>query len=143
VASTEGQVRAERKSLVSVIPTVATLRRREPESWSEAVSHKPDNHTEPEVAVAAKVSPKTKFDEPLEVVADPSLSVPEKAAALDQWEADEIALQTADDEGMAGGSEPDKLDDVNKAKTLLEKTSVSPGIVIELPDGTLKKPGSA
>jgi hypothetical protein len=43
------------------------------------------------------------FKRPMEVVEASSLSVGEKFTILRAWEADERALQRAEDEGMGGG----------------------------------------
>ena len=59
------------------------------------------------------------FDAPLEVVADPSLSVPEKAKALEDLEQDARQLAIASSEGMSGG-EPTALAEVLQAKEGLE-----------------------
>jgi len=81
---------------------------------------KSQSSRQPDAAAAttAKSSPQTVFDHPIEVLTDKSLTDPEKSAVLEQWAADEIALQVADDEGMAGGS-PTALDHVNAARSLL------------------------
>ncbi len=78
----------------------------------------PSNEPDAPAATTAKSSPQTVFDHPIDVLIDNSLSDPEKSAFLDQWAADEIALQVADDEGMAGGR-PTALDHVNAARSLL------------------------
>jgi hypothetical protein len=62
--------------------------------------------------------PATHFDEPHEVVADPSLSKPQKVKALDTLEQDARQLSEASAEGMAGG-ERTKLHEVLKAKDKL------------------------
>jgi hypothetical protein len=43
------------------------------------------------------------FKRPMEVVDADDISVAEKLALLEGWEADERALQRAEDEGMGGG----------------------------------------
>ena len=69
--------------------------------------------------IDAKVQkPANHFDEPRQVVADPSLTKPEKAKALDTLEQDARQLSEAASEGMAGG-ERTKLHDVLKAKDKL------------------------
>ncbi len=70
------------------------------------------------LADAAKISPTTVFNDPGKVVSADRLTKKEKAAILTQWESDAIALQTATDEGMSGGSRP-RLDEVKSAQTLL------------------------
>ena len=62
--------------------------------------------------------PATHFDEPHEVVADSSLSKPQKGKALDALEQDARQLSEASAEGMAGG-ERTKLHEVLKAKDAL------------------------
>jgi hypothetical protein len=62
--------------------------------------------------------PATHFDEPQEVVADSSLSKPQKVKALDTLEQDARQLSEASAEGMAGG-ERTKLHEVLKAKDTL------------------------
>ena len=62
--------------------------------------------------------PAVHFEEPLDVVADPSLSKPQKAKALDTLEQDARQLSEASAEGMAGG-ERTKLHEVLKAKEAL------------------------
>jgi hypothetical protein len=62
--------------------------------------------------------PATHFDEPHEVVADSSLSEPQKVKALDALEQDARQLSEASAEGMAGG-ERSKLLEVLKAKDTL------------------------
>ena len=59
------------------------------------------------------------FDAPHQVVADPALSKPEKAKALDDLEQDARQLATASSEGMDGG-EPTALSEVLQAKEALE-----------------------
>lgn len=51
----------------------------------------------------AKVNPAREFARPTDVVAADGLALAEKLAILSAWEADERALQRAEDEGMAGG----------------------------------------
>lgn len=72
------------------------------------------------LAEAARISPATVFNAPEDVVKNKRLSTPQKVEILDQWQADAEALQTATDEGMAGDTSADELDDVNKAKTKVE-----------------------
>ena len=60
----------------------------------------------------AKVQkPSANFDEPQEVVVDPSLSKAQKVEALDTLEQDARQLAEASSEGMGGG-EPNKLHEV-------------------------------
>jgi hypothetical protein len=62
--------------------------------------------------------PATYFEEPHEVVADPSLSKAQKAEALNTLEQDARQLAEASSEGMAGG-ERSKLHDVLIAEDVL------------------------
>ena len=62
------------------------------------------------------------LDAPIEVVADPSLSKPEKAKALEDLEQDARQLAIASSEGMSGG-EPTALAEVLHAKEALELPS--------------------
>ena len=59
------------------------------------------------------------FDEPHEVVADPSLSKARKVEALDMLEQDARQLAEATSEGMSGG-ERNKLHEVLIAKKMLD-----------------------
>jgi hypothetical protein len=68
--------------------------------------------------------PATRFDEPHQVVADSSLSRPEKVKALDTLEQDARQLSEASAEGMAGG-ERTKLHEVLKAKDTVTPTAKS------------------
>ncbi len=63
--------------------------------------------------------PHAQFDQPSEVVADPSLSKAEKAAALATMEQDARQLSTASAEGMGGG-EASNLREVLVAEETLE-----------------------
>ena len=63
------------------------------------------------------------FDAPVEVVADPSLSMPEKVKALEDLEQDARQLAIASSEGMSGG-EPTALAEVLQAKEVLEPPPV-------------------
>jgi hypothetical protein len=51
----------------------------------------------------AKLNPARKFQRPMDVVAAHDMAVAERLAILRAWEADERALQRAEDEGMGGG----------------------------------------
>jgi hypothetical protein len=51
----------------------------------------------------AKLNPAGEFKRPMIVVAASDINVAEKLAILRAWEADERALQRAEDEGMGGG----------------------------------------
>ena len=62
--------------------------------------------------------PAAHFDQPHEVVVDPSLSKPQKVKALDTLEQDARQLSEASAEGMAGG-ERSKLHEVLEAKSRL------------------------
>jgi hypothetical protein len=66
-----------------------------------------------------KTQPQENFDAPHQVVADPALSKPEKAKALDDLEQDARQLAAASSEGMSGG-EPTALAEVLQAKGALE-----------------------
>ena len=63
--------------------------------------------------------PHLRFDDPHEVVADPSLSKDEKVKALQSLEQDAMQLSIAAGEGMGGG-EPSNLDEVLDAKGSLD-----------------------
>ena len=47
--------------------------------------------------------PNRTFEHPMDVVAAEDIGVAEKLTILEAWEADERALQRAEDEGMGGG----------------------------------------
>jgi hypothetical protein len=49
------------------------------------------------------VDPNRAFKRPMDVVEAEDIGVAEKLAILEAWEADERALQRAEDEGMGGG----------------------------------------
>jgi hypothetical protein len=51
----------------------------------------------------AKINPSRAFDRPMDVVEADDMPANEKLAILKAWEADERALQRAEDEGMGGG----------------------------------------
>ena len=51
----------------------------------------------------AGINPARKFRRPMDVVGAVGMTVLEKLAILRAWEADERALQRAEDEGMGGG----------------------------------------
>jgi hypothetical protein len=51
----------------------------------------------------AKLNPASEFKRPMNVVAASDIATAEKLAILRAWEADERALQRAEDEGMGGG----------------------------------------
>jgi hypothetical protein len=59
-----------------------------------------------------------RFKHPMDVVEAPGIPVAEKLSILKAWEADERALQRAEDEGMAGG-EHAHLQRVREALTRL------------------------
>ena len=67
--------------------------------------------------------PHAYFDEPQEVMIDPTLSKEQKEVVLDTLEQDARQLSVASAEGMADG-EPTMLHDVLKAKTSLELPSI-------------------
>ena len=69
----------------------------------------------------AKVQkPSAHYDEPQEVVVDPSLSIAQKVKALDTLEQDARQLAEASTEGMGGG-ERNKLHDVLTAEKALAR----------------------
>jgi hypothetical protein len=77
------------------------------------------------VALADKlVSPEEHYDQPLDVVIDPTLSLDDKTTALDNWELNERMVQVASDEGMTGGT-PNRLDEVGEAKSKLGLSAIS------------------
>jgi hypothetical protein len=49
------------------------------------------------------VDPNRAFKRPMDVVAAEDIGVAQKLAILEAWEADERALQRAEEEGMGGG----------------------------------------
>jgi hypothetical protein len=49
------------------------------------------------------LDPNRTFNRPMDVVEADDIGVAEKLAILEAWEADERALQRAEDEGMGGG----------------------------------------
>ena len=51
----------------------------------------------------AGINPARRFRRPMDVVGAIGMTVLEKLAILRAWEADERALQRAEDEGMGGG----------------------------------------
>lgn len=75
----------------------------------------------------------TNFDAPLEVVADPSRSKPEKAEVLEQLEQDARQLAIASGEGMSEG-EPTALAEVLHAKEALELPPVDFAYALVLKD---------
>lgn len=52
---------------------------------------------------AAKLNPSRTFQRPMDVVEAADIPASAKLAVLRAWEADERALQRAEDEGMGGG----------------------------------------
>jgi len=68
----------------------------------------------------AKLNPASGFKRPMNVVASSDIAVAEKFAILRAWEADERALQRAEDEGMGGG-EHAHLQRVQEALALLDE----------------------
>ena len=68
--------------------------------------------------------PHAHFGRPRDVIADPSLSKEEKAAALEALERDARLLTTATQEGMTGGEES-KLGEVLDAKKALEESAAT------------------
>ena len=63
--------------------------------------------------------PSAVFQDPMEVVRAEGLSMNEKREILRVWEEDARELQVAANENMGGG-EPDRLQDVLRAKAALE-----------------------
>ena len=51
----------------------------------------------------ARLNPAARFRRPMDVVEAAGIAAEEKLAILRAWEADERALQRAEDEGMGGG----------------------------------------
>jgi hypothetical protein len=51
----------------------------------------------------AGINPARRFRRPIDVIGAMGMTVLEKLAILKAWEADERALQRAEDEGMGGG----------------------------------------
>jgi hypothetical protein len=68
----------------------------------------------------AKLNPASEFKRPMNVVAASGIAASEKLAILRAWEADERALQRAEDEGMGGG-EHAHLHRVQEALARLEE----------------------
>jgi hypothetical protein len=68
--------------------------------------------------------PSRAFKGPMEVVKADDIGVAEKLAILEGWEADERALQRAEDEGMGGGQHP-HLHKVQTALAHLRKAVAS------------------
>jgi hypothetical protein len=68
----------------------------------------------------AKLNPASTFDQPMDIVEADDIAACEKLAILRAWEADERALQRAEDEGMGGG-EHAHLYKVQRALTRLEE----------------------
>jgi hypothetical protein len=58
---------------------------------------------EQEYVVRAKLSPARTFKSPMDVVERNDIERKDKVAILKAWEADEVALLRAEDEGMGGG----------------------------------------
>jgi hypothetical protein len=54
-------------------------------------------------AVTARLDPARRFKRPMDVVEAAGIPHVEKLSILKAWEADERALQRAEDEGMGGG----------------------------------------
>jgi hypothetical protein len=50
-----------------------------------------------------RLNPAARFKRPMDVVEAAGIATDEKLAILKAWEADERALQRAEDEGMGGG----------------------------------------
>lgn len=72
-------------------------------------------------AEAARISPASVFETPDDVAQDEKLTSKQKEKILEQWQADAEAQQTATDEGMPAGPADDELDDVNEAKSEIER----------------------
>jgi hypothetical protein len=75
--------------------------------------------------------PAKEFSNPREVVADPSMSNPDKQAALDSLEQDARQLAVATAEGMVGG-EPTKLRNVLEAQRSLDLPSADLAFTVVL-----------
>ena len=88
-----------------------------------AIDRKTPSNTTPTTAEKT-VNPVENYGNPVDVVRDPTLSNAEKTKALDNWENDAHRLQTADDEGLAGG-EPDRLIEVVEAKKSIGAKTVT------------------
>src|SRR5262249_9001766 len=58
---------------------------------------------EQDYVVGAKLSPTRTFKSPMDVVETNDIERVDKLAILKAWEADEVALLRAEDEGMGGG----------------------------------------
>ena len=67
----------------------------------------------------ARINPARGFRRPMDVVGARGMTVLEKLTVLRAWEADERALQRAEDEGMGGG-EHAHLQRVQEALTCLQ-----------------------
>jgi hypothetical protein len=72
----------------------------------------------------ARLNPASRFKHPMEVVEAMDIPIGEKLTILKAWEADERALQRAEDEGMGGG-EHAHLHSVHEALGRLEGGGVS------------------
>jgi hypothetical protein len=98
----------------------------------------PPNHpssaaTSTREATETKIDrPHAHFEQPGDVVVDPSLSKDEKTHALETLEQDARQLQTASTEGMTGG-EDNKLQEVLEAKEALDlpPADVAMAVVIQ------------
>jgi hypothetical protein len=53
--------------------------------------------------ISATLNPARIYRRPIDVVEAPDITLSEKLVILKAWEADERALQRAEDEGMGGG----------------------------------------
>jgi hypothetical protein len=71
----------------------------------------------------AKLSPARTFKSPMDVVETNEIKRGDKVAILKSWEADELALLRAADEGMAGG----KHAHLQKVRAALDHLSREPG----------------
>jgi hypothetical protein len=60
-------------------------------------------HHQVHIGKAARINPAGRFRRPMDVVDTADIPTREKFAILKAWEADERALQRAEDEGMGGG----------------------------------------
>jgi hypothetical protein len=81
---------------------------------------------EKEQIAEAKLNPSRTFHRPMDVVEANEMPASEKLAILKAWEADERALQRAEDEGMGGG-EHAHLQKVRAALAHLATVSKSKG----------------
>jgi hypothetical protein len=82
--------------------------------------------TTDETAQKIKRDPLARFDAPMDVVRDDSLTYDQKLEILRSWEYDARELQTAEEENMAGG-EHNRLQEVLKAIDCLSEPAPDSG----------------